>query len=388
MKHNLGISVYPDISDIADIKKYIKLASKYGFKRIFSSMFSVKGSKEEVLNYFKDLIYYAHKYDMQVALDVNPDLFKRLGASIEDLSVFKDIDVDILRMDLSYGGEKDYILVNNPYGIKIEFNSSEKIVEGLLKAGAKKDDFLICHNFYPQRYTGLSWDGFLEKNKKIKSLANVKIGAFVSSNNNPTHGVWDAKYGLPTVERLRDLDIGLQSRILLASGMVDDILIGNAYASENELRTLSETIEGYELKKDMPIINMLVEHGILNLDYPRIIKINPDISDDISNVEREIIFNFEPHLALGDNSEFIWRSRMSRFNPDLSIKPRENEKKTFLPGDIVIVNDNYKHYAGEVQIVLKDIENDGQRNYIGKIKNDEILLMDFLEGTSIVKFIE
>lgn len=80
-------------------------------------------------------------------------------------------------------------------------------------------------------------------------MANVKIGAFVSSNNNPTHGVWDAKYGLPTVERLRDLDIGLQARILLASGMVDDILIGNAYASENELRTLSETIEGYELKK-------------------------------------------------------------------------------------------------------------------------------------------
>lgn len=122
---------------------------------------------------------------------------------------------------------------------------------------------------------------------------------------------------------------------------------------------------------------MLVEHGILNLDYPRIIKINPDISDDISNVEREIIFNFEPHMALGDDSEFIWRSRMSRFNPNLSIKPRENEKKTFLPGDIVIVNDNYKHYAGEVQIVLKDIENDGQRNYIGKIKNDEMLLMDF-----------
>ena len=41
MKHSLGISVYPDISPIEDIKKYIELASKYGFKKIFSSMFSV-----------------------------------------------------------------------------------------------------------------------------------------------------------------------------------------------------------------------------------------------------------------------------------------------------------------------------------------------------------
>ena len=32
--HKLGISIYPNNSTIEEIKDYIKLAAKYGFKRI------------------------------------------------------------------------------------------------------------------------------------------------------------------------------------------------------------------------------------------------------------------------------------------------------------------------------------------------------------------
>ena len=50
MKHELGISVYPDLRPLEEIKEYFKLASKYGVSKVFSSMFSVEGTKEEVLD--------------------------------------------------------------------------------------------------------------------------------------------------------------------------------------------------------------------------------------------------------------------------------------------------------------------------------------------------
>ncbi len=49
----LGVSVYPEQVSMEEIDAYLALASKYGFKKVFTSMFSVEGTKEEVFAYFK-----------------------------------------------------------------------------------------------------------------------------------------------------------------------------------------------------------------------------------------------------------------------------------------------------------------------------------------------
>ena len=246
-KYGLGISVYPDLRPLEEIEEYFELAGRYGVSRVFSSMFSVQGTKEEVLEYFRKLIVAAHKNSLKVSLDVNPMCFEKMGAKPDDLSVFHGIGVDILRMDLSYGAAEDAKLVRNPYGITIEFNNSPKIVKGLLEQGVAAKDFYVCHNFYPQRYTAMKWEKFIEKNIELKACAkDLRIGAFISSTAPDTHGVWDAVCGLPTVERLRLLPIDLQARILLATGNVDDILIGNAYASEEEFQKLQEVLADHE----------------------------------------------------------------------------------------------------------------------------------------------
>ena len=163
--------------------------------------------------------------------------FEKMGATPDDLSVFKSIEVDCLRMDLSYGAENDAKLVRNPYGIKIEFNNSPDIVNGLIACGIDPKDFSVCHNFYPQRYTGMKWEKFVQKNAELKSVSrHVRIGAFISSTAKNTHGVWNAVYGLPTVEKLRMLPIDLQARMMLATGNIDELLVGNAYATEEELK--------------------------------------------------------------------------------------------------------------------------------------------------------
>ena len=389
MKHELGISVYPDLMPLEKIESYFELASRYGVSKVFSSMFSVEGTKEEVLDYFKKLIVAAHKNKLKVSLDVNPMCFEKMGAKPDDLSVFKSIDVDFLRMDLSYGPENDAKLVRNPYGITIEFNNSPQIVKGLIENGIDPKDFLVCHNFYPQRYTAMKWNKFVNKNKELKACSrDVRIGAFISSTAPNTHGVWDAICGLPTVEKLRMLPIDLQARMLLATGDVDDILIGNAFASEDEFKKLQEVLkENEKLSKDLdPTLKMLVDHGIISLDKP-VKKLRVTLDEEITEKEKEVLFDFFPHLEMGDSSEWIWRTRISRFKysqPNEILTPRHYDKEMFEVGDVVVVNDNYKHYAGEIQIVKIPIVNDGTRNRIGYLDSDEYQMMELVYDLSLI----
>ena len=57
-------------------------------------------------------------------------------------------------------------------------------------------------------------------------------------------------------------------------------------------------------------------------------------------------------------------------------------------GDVVIVNDNLKHYRGELQIVLKDMEADGQRNLLGRIADEEIMILDHIKAKDVFTFME
>ena len=49
----LGISVYPDLRPMDEIREYMKLAASHGCTRVFSSMFSVEGTNEEIISYLK-----------------------------------------------------------------------------------------------------------------------------------------------------------------------------------------------------------------------------------------------------------------------------------------------------------------------------------------------
>ena len=55
---------------------------------------------------------------------------------------------------------------------------------------------------------------------------------------------------------------------------------------------------------------------------------------------------------------------------------------------MVIVNDNCAHYRGEIQIVLKDMEVDGQRNLVGRIAENEIGILDHMGAGDIFTFMQ
>ena len=60
----LGISVYPNHSELNEIKEYIVLAAKYNFKRIFTCLLSVEEGKEKIVAEFTEIIEFAKENGM------------------------------------------------------------------------------------------------------------------------------------------------------------------------------------------------------------------------------------------------------------------------------------------------------------------------------------
>lgn len=117
------------------------MAVSYGIEKVFISMFSVPETKED---YFKDFTKIVHKCGMVVSGDCNSELFHRWGATETDFSVFKEIGVDILRMDFSFNDERDATLINNKEGIKIEMSTSFiEIIEATIKNGKNPKIILL-----------------------------------------------------------------------------------------------------------------------------------------------------------------------------------------------------------------------------------------------------
>ena len=159
--HKFGISLYPQHSTPEKDDAYMALAAKYGFQRIFTCLLSGKGEKEEIIATFTDFMSRAHKYNFEVAVDTNPEIFAKLGATPLDLKVFADMGVDIIRLDGHFGEVEDIAITRNPYNIRIEFNASQNMDLNLLvERGANRHNVITCHNFYPQKYTGLGFERF------------------------------------------------------------------------------------------------------------------------------------------------------------------------------------------------------------------------------------
>lgn len=361
--HRMGISVYPEHSTEEKDYAYMKLAAKYGFTRIFTCLLSVKESKEDIMRKFTKFMEQAHELGFIVAVDTSPVVFSRLGATPYDLKPFADMKVDIIRLDGHFGEVEDIVITHNPYGIAIEFNGSlNTALDLMIERGANTHNMVVCHNFYPQKYTGLGFNRFMEFTNKYKTLG-FPIAAFVSSNNKNTFGPWPVYEGLPTCEMHRGLPIDVQVRHLLATNKIDDILIGNAYAAEDELKAMSEV--------DKTKITFKVE-----------------LADNITDEEKNIIYNYI-HLVRGDASDYMFRSSRPReYYRNKTIPYRKYDKEFFHRGDVVIVNDNLSHYRGELQIIAKDMPNDDERNLVGRIPNQELILLDLLKPDHLFSFIK
>lgn len=361
MKRMLGVSVYPDHSHPAEDRAYLQLAKKYGFSRIFMSMLEVTEGKEAVKNKFKDLILFAKELGFETILDVAPTIFEQLNISYDDLTFFHEVGADGIRLDLGFDGNKEAMLTYNPFGLAIELNMSNDVayLDNILTYQANQPFLYGCHNFYPQEGTALPYDFFEKCSLRFKQQG-IRTAAFINSQFG-TVGPWDINDGLPTLEMHRHLAVEVAAKHLFATNLIDDVIIGNAYASEEELRALGE-LDRYQTA--------------LMVDF--VSAVNP--------VEKEIVLN-EQHFRRGDITAQVIRSTEVRKKYKQVANPVHDADLEFQRGDVVIGNDGFGKYKNELQVVLEP-HRDTRKNKVGRIVEEELILLPFVNPWSKFKFVE
>lgn len=356
----IGFSVYPAHAKLEQNLAYIDKANQYGFKRIFTCLLSVEGDKEKIIDEFKKTIAHANHYGMKVVADINPSVFQYLEVDYNDLRIFKDMGLYGIRLDNGFTGYEESVMSYNKFGLKIELNMSAgtKYIDNIFSYQPNADNLLGCHNFYPHRYSGLGYRHFMNCNEQFKSF-RIRTAAFVSSQS-ASFGPWPVNEGLCTLEEHRNLPIQVQAKHLFSTNLIDDVIIANAFASDEELEAVSR-IDPYQMT----------------------LKIQPE--DGISDLERDIIFN-QPHFNRGDISEYMIRSSKSRVKDGSGFKP--NNTRDIKRGDVTIDNMLYKNYTGELQIALRNMKNSGNTNVVGRIDDEELFLIDCIKPWQQFAFTE
>ncbi|MFD1431392.1 DUF871 domain-containing protein [Lacticaseibacillus yichunensis] len=352
----LGVSVYPERSTYDKDAAYLELAAKYGFKRVFTSLLEIKGNKDEVVAGFKKVIDKANELGMEVMVDINPALFEQLGVTYDNLKFFKDLGAWGVRLDLGFTGAEEAKMTRNPYGIKIEVNMSQgtHYIDNIMAFSPNRENLLGSHNFYPHQFSGLG-QTFFEQATALFTQYNLNTAAFINSHN-ATFGPWPTQDGLCSLESHRDLPIATQVKHYVLMDTINDLIIGNAYASEAELKAARDAFVA---------------------DYP-VVRVVP--AADITPLEHEVLFDND-HNYRGDRSEYILRSTQTRVKYADRDFPAHNTVD-IQRGDVLIDNVGFGQYKGETQIALKAMPNSGRVNVVGKIHPEELFLLDYLKPWS------
>ena len=352
----LGISLYPEFASQEDNFAYLRRAAEHGFDVLFLALLGAKGTYEEVVERYLPYTRLAHELGFEIFCDVNPMVLKRLGVGISmfqggiDLTFFKELGIDAMRLDLGMSDLEEAALAKNADGIKICINGAAVTdhVGALLSCGAPREALVGCHNYYPHRYTGVSLDYFMLGTEHW-AKRGMRLQAFVSSNAPEAFGPWPVTEGLPTLEMHRDLPIEVQLKHFVMMGCVSDVLIGNCFATDDELAAM-ERANSDRVRFTTRLVDDLPE------DMARRLGMNLSVRGDCT-------------------SGYMIRTLESRMDP----APVEPFNTVDIErGDVIIDNRLYGQYAGEVQIALAPMKSSGKTNVVGHIDDCEHVLLDYL----------
>ena len=80
-RKHLGISLYPEFFPREENIAYLERAAGYGFDQLFLAIFMTKESRGEILDRYRPLCDRAKELGYEIACDLNPAVFPRLGVN-------------------------------------------------------------------------------------------------------------------------------------------------------------------------------------------------------------------------------------------------------------------------------------------------------------------
>ena len=336
-----GISVYAGLDDYSKEEnvKYLRLAKDLGCTHVFSSAHinEAKTSQEEL----QSIIDECNKLGLKLSLDVSKKIIDKYS-SLEGLFA--------LRLDYGFTDEEIIELSHTaPYLVELNASTlSYEHIKSLIDNGINTSRTRFTFNFYPKLYSGHDILDVYNKTK-ICNEVGIYVGAFIPSHTGFRPPMYE---GLPTVEAHRSMILDNAIEELKACG-INGIYFGDAYASSEEIKTLN-----MHNTSDV-LIKLSIYNNEYDYIYDKSFRIRPDLNSSILRVS-----------SVRSNAE------ISAFNTI-------GRKKY----DVTIDNSKFKRYAGEINIVLKDLPNDERVNVIGKIDSTDIIINNIKRG-NVFKFIK
>lgn len=354
----LGVSIYTgeDYSH-NDNMKYIEMCGNLGISGMFTS-FNISedntGMKETM-----ELIEQAKSSGLHTSVDVSSRIFKIFNVKLGDLSKFRDIGIDDIRLDYGFDAKDVATMSKNDVGIGLVLNASttyREYLEKFFENGGKKENIKGCHNFYPRPYTGLSYDFYADKTAILREFG-IGVSAFIPSDTGKRGPIYE---GLPTIEAHRNIPSYIAAKEFAYKGDVDTLYMGDAYAKKDEL------------------------DDILTID-PNVIELPAELFDGLSSKEKGILFK-GCHTNRKDASGYIVRSTESRMNNIGRIEPFNCIDRRF--GSITIDNENMGRYMGELQLVRDNLPSDPRVNVVGRIAKDHMMFLEYIRPGAKFKLVE
>ncbi len=336
-----GISVYAGLDDYSKEEnvKYLRLAKDLGCTHVFSSAHinEAKTSEEEL----QSIIDECNKLGLKLSLDVSKKIVDKYSG-LEGLFA--------LRLDYGFTDEEIIELSHcAPYLVELNASTlSYEHIKSLIDNGINTSRTRFTFNFYPKLYSGHDILDVYNKTK-ICNEVGIYVGAFIPSHTGFRPPMYE---GLPTVESHRNMILDNAIEELKACG-INGIYFGDAYASNEEIKTLN-----IHNTSDV-LIKLSIYNNEYDYLYDKSFRIRPDLNGSILRVS-----------SVRSNAE------ISAFNT-------VGRKKY----DVTIDNSKFKRYAGEINIVLKDLPNDDRVNVIGNIDSTDLIIDNIKQG-KIFKFIK
>lgn len=339
-----GISIYLNEDIGRKQKEYMETAKQHGFNWVFTSLNIPEDDSSALRRRFEQLAQAAKEAGMELFADVSPVSLERIGLSMERAEELTGWGVAGLRVDYGIACSQIAVLSKK---MKVALNAStltQLEYEEIISSGANLDHIEAWHNFYPRPETGLGKEYIQEKNKWLTSLG-LSTMAFVPGDSDKRGPLFQ---GLPTLEKHRRSTPFAAALELIRELHTQKVLIGDPCLSK-------WAFQQFKQFKENSCIPLRAKGFTDTVLYEGIQTNRPDPARDcIRSVE----------------------SRGFAQRGSAAVEPFHTEARP--KGSVTVDNKRYLRYAGEMQIVRKDLPADKKVNVIGRVIAADLELLRFV----------
>ena len=399
----LGISIYPGLD--ADREKSLPLlqqATSLGYTRVFSSLHIPESNaaalREEALYIFA----FAESLGLEVIADVSPFTLKILDIPELTPSGLKELHITTARFDYGIGPEM-IAAFSREMNVQLNASTLRSVqLNALLKADADFSRIDGLHNFYPRPHTGLSSET-IQRQNALLHRHDISAGVFTASQTGRRGPLYA---GLPTMETLRGITPCDAAPILTAIGC-DSLIIGDSNPALTELQaladpeTLAKADARYsrkalppkkEWQPDAPLplhIHVISDAPFIREMLSRSYTNRPDPAADVirATESRDAAKALDIMPELNENKLII---EMPKEYAAVFAGPQHlanGKKSSLLPvGTVLLDNNSYGRYKGELQILTAPQPMDPRSNVIAQVKKEDVPLLSLISAEIPFRF--